>query len=183
MFIIDDRLVSVNPDYYDIKVEFGNGIVIPDNIIRFEHIGLALKVTISYTGPFCEHVSCWTELIVIGEKKPKLVGNRARTVYCLDPILLIDPSSDEYPYKPSVETPCGGTADGPHFGGDWIEIRDCELGANDTAKVIYREWWAQSMDGSRVSVIDTINVLRLPPIDEMSLICPQADTVYCDSGK
>ncbi|MCB0190271.1 MAG: hypothetical protein KDE31_38625, partial [Caldilineaceae bacterium] len=56
------------------------------------------------------------------------------------------------------------------------------MAANDTAKVILREYEAYDKNGVRGAGYDTIYVLRLPQITVDNAFCNDRDTVYCGEG-
>lgn len=171
----------VHPEYYDLLLTIGNGLVISDNTLRAQHVGKQINAMVSYIGPGpCpQGIACMTTITVKSELEVTIFPNPARTVYCSDPFLDLDPSDANYPFRPNAVQTCGGLIDGPYFGGDWVTIHDCVLGSQDTAKTILRQWWAISKDGIRTVAMDTIYVLRLPPITAENFFCPEKDTLIC----
>ena len=169
LLITPDMLMPFNllyelfPDEFEVILEYGNGILIPDNILRRQHAGLKIKATLIRKNGICSPATCWTEITVIGDKIPILAGNYNKTVYCLDTFLLMDPTSDRYP-KPTAHQSCSSASLDVGFAGDWIKVFDCSLGNQDTVKIIYREWQTFSSDGIRASSFDTIVVIRPPAI-------------------
>jgi hypothetical protein len=177
-------LARIRPDFYKVQLSFGNGLIISDNTLKIQHVGQDIKALIWYNGPNCpQGLMCMTNITLKSEREVFITSDSARTVYCNDPFLKIDPASDEYPYKPTVVQSCGGPVKGPFFGGDWVTIHDCVLGMQDTAKTIIRHWWAESKDGIRTIADDTIYVLRLPPISASTLACTSSDTIYCGAPR
>lgn len=169
-----------HPEYYDLQLTIGNGLVISDNTLRAQHVGKQITAMVSYIGPGpCpQGIACVSTITVKSEFEVTIFPNPAMTVYCSDPFLELDPSSSEYPHRPHAVQTCGGLIDGPYFGGDWVTIHDCVFG-QDTAKTILRQWWAISKDGIRTIAMDTIYVLRLPPISASNFFCPENDTLVC----
>ncbi|MBK8505309.1 MAG: DUF11 domain-containing protein [Saprospiraceae bacterium] len=188
LLIMPDMLMPFNllyqlfPDEFDVKLEYGNGIVISDNILRRQHIGLKIKATLIRKNGICAPATCWTEITIIGDKIPIIEGNQSKTVYCLDPFLLKDPSAASYP-KPNAYQSCSNTSLKVEFAGDWIQVFDCTLGDQDTVKIIYREWQTFSSDGTRASAFDTIIVIRPPAISTLNIFCASKDTLYCGVGR
>ena len=157
MFLVDNIVAKAVPEFYRVTTVIGNGLVVPDNILRIQHIGQVITVTVEWIGPAaCPGGSCMTMVEVKKEKQPFIDQTGSWTVYCNDPFLKMDPEAEDYPFKPSASQSCGGIVNGPNFAGDWIEVRDCVIGEEDTAKVIFREWFAESTDGVRISAMDTI---------------------------
>lgn len=176
------RNPPMDPGDFTVRLTVGNGLIIPDNTLRIQHVGQKITAMVSYVGPGpCpQGLACMTTLSLKSFQGVELIGSPPLTVYCFDPFLKLDPASAAYDdYRPEVTPGCGGTADGPYFGGDWVTIHDCVLGEQDTAKTIYRQWWAISKDGIRSMITDTIYVLRLPPITADNFYCVEKDTIYC----
>ena len=176
-------LVMADPlepgDTYDIRVTYRGGIEITDDTLRLKHVGSDIMVWITcLTGTCGAGSSCMTIVDLKADVLPGFGETLDTTVHCLDSFLLLDPKVDSYPFRPAVLPSCdqGGAVE---FVADWVRVVDCDFG-NDTAKVIYREWAAFSKQGTRVVVMDTINVLKLPSI-EMTIACTEQDTSYCES--
>ncbi|MDH3648675.1 MAG: hypothetical protein OEQ53_03275, partial [Saprospiraceae bacterium] len=117
--------------------------------------------------------SCWSTVSFKLGHAP-IVNGRVFDVYCFDS-LIIGPDNT----VPVVEVPCDLTLPEPVFVTDWVELRDCESGISDTAKIIYREWEAIDKEGRRGVGFDTIIVHFLPEITSDNLYCALKDTVYC----
>ncbi len=184
IFLVDNAIALVAPHYYELVATVGNGMPIPGNVLKHQHVGQDIMVTITWVGPSgCTPGTCMTMLQLKGQKQPFISGGLDTTVYCHDPFLRLDPEAADYPYAPEASQSCGGLIDGPHFGGDWIDAFDCSVGDNDTAKIIYRQWYAISSLGERVMLKDTIRVLRLPPLTILNLHCRETDTLYCGSDR
>ncbi len=182
MFLVNNAMALASPEYYKVVTIIGNGLIVPDNILRRHHVGQPISVTVTWIGPStCPGGSCMTMVTLKGEKQPFISGTGKRTVYCNDPFLALDPSDSGYSYKPDVVQSCGGLAIGPTFVADWIDVKDCVLGLQDTAKIIYREWYAESSDGVRTVAFDTICVLRLPPLSANNVMCVEKDTLFCSN--
>ena len=171
------------PEFYEIEVTV-DGIVIRDNILRRQHVGRNIAVTVTWIGPAsCPGGTCWTAIELQGEKEPIIEGTTSKTVYCFDPLISEDPNAADYTGNvPTAFQTCSDRVLTPRFVADWTIPYDCELGVQDTAKVIYREWEAFSLDEKRVSAFDTIVVLRTPPIQDFNTICVDRDTLYCGVG-
>ncbi|NND34948.1 MAG: T9SS type A sorting domain-containing protein, partial [Saprospiraceae bacterium] len=184
LLLKENDLALIRPDFYKVQLSFGNGLIISDNTLRIQHVGQNIKALVWYNGPNCpQGMMCVTNITLKSERDVFITSDSARTVYCNDPFLKIDPASDAYPYKPMAMQSCGGQVKGPFFGGDWVTIHDCVLGMQDTAKTIIRQWWAESKDGIRAVAMDTIYVLRLPPLSPASFACVESDTIYCGGPK
>ncbi len=116
---------------------------------------------------------CMSMLCLKQNDKPFIAGSDT-TVYCYDS-LVTDPTLSA---SRLARISCQGDMQA-EFVGDWVEVRDCDLGVEDTAKIIYRQYAATSKSGIRSVGNDTIYVLRLPPITEENLYCAEKDTIYC----
>ncbi len=110
--------------------------------------------------------------------EPSIIG-RSTTVYCNDSII-------DYPsvyingVPPTSFISCQGLGPVPEHAGDWIDNFPCGTNpANDTLKIIRREWEVFDKEGKRAFAFDTIHVLRLPRISTVNTYCGQQDTVYC----
>ena len=144
------------------------------------YIGRQLKVNVSITGGVGG--SCWSYLTFKQGNGPSIIG-RSKTVYCFDPLVQ---GGHIHDVPPQALVPCRGEEDA-EFVADWVTPFDCDpaaLGtaANDTAKIILREYEAFDKDGTRGVGYDTIIVLRLPAITVDNTYCPERDTVYCGTG-
>ena len=182
MLLADSRVAQARPDFYKVTLEYFDGPLISDNILRANSVGRRIKATITFVGPAgCPQGTCWTEISVNGEKRPYIEGTISKTVYCSDPFLLLTPGDKGYP-TPTAFQSCSNTALTVEFAGEWIDVKDCVPGTQDTAKIIYREWAATSVDGIRVSAFDTVIVLRTPPMTMLNTYCTMVDTVYCGSA-
>ncbi|MBX2815436.1 MAG: hypothetical protein KTR24_05555, partial [Saprospiraceae bacterium] len=169
---------TIDPADVVIEVSYGSGIVINDGVLRMQHIGRDIKVKITCIASDCDGGVCWTKIDLSADIPPVFGPALDTAVYCYDSLLLADPADGSYPFSRRLLASCANSS-GPHFVADWIEVRDCGVDA-DTAKIIYREWYAESKLGTRVVAFDTIAVLRLPAI-EVALHCPSSDTSYCDA--
>ncbi len=143
------------------------------------YLGRQLKVNVTIFGG---GGSCWSYLTFKQGNAPVIFG-RSKTVYCFDPLVQ---GGDIHGIPPLAMVPCRGQEDAS-FVADWIDAKDCladSLGtaANDTAKIILREYEAFDKEGRRGSGFDTIIVLRLPQITVDNAFCPERDTVYCGEG-
>ncbi len=143
------------------------------------YIGRQLKVNVSITGG---GGSCWSYLTFKQGNGPVILG-RSKTVYCFDPLVH---GGHIHDVPPQATVPCRGSEDAT-FVADWITAKHCDadsLGtaANDTAKIILREYEAFDKEGRRGAGYDTIYVLRLPQITVDNAFCPEKDTVYCGTG-
>ncbi|MCB0686797.1 MAG: hypothetical protein KDC53_09735, partial [Saprospiraceae bacterium] len=181
MLLKNPDLAISNPEYFKVTLTIGNGLLISDNTLRAQHVGKEVSAMVTYLGPGpCpQGIACVTKITVKSEFEVTITPNPAKTVYCSDPFLKLDPSASDYEYRPSATQTCGVPVNGPFFGGDWVTIHDCVLGEQDTAKTILRQWWAMSKDGIRTVAMDTIYVLRLPPITADNFFCPEKDTLIC----
>ncbi|MBK8505184.1 MAG: hypothetical protein IPL46_25070 [Saprospiraceae bacterium] len=181
LLLKNNALAISHPEYYQVRLTVGNGLIIANNTLKIQHVGKDITAMVSYVGPppCPQGLACMTTISLKNEQEVNFIPLSPLTVYCFDPFLLKDPTANDYPRKPALLPGCGGLADGPYFGGDWVTIFDCVLGMQDTAKTIYRQWWAQSKDGQRNITFDTIYVLRLPPLSANNLYCTDKDTVYC----
>ena len=182
MLLRDPRLAVARPDFYRITLEVVNGLLIPDNILTSRYVGSSIKATITWVGPSgCTGGTCWTEIEVKGVKEPFITGTLTKTLYCVDPFLNLSPEDIEYP-KPVAYESCSGQSLAVQYVGDWIDIYDCDLGLQDTAKIIYREWATTSSEGIRKTAFDTLIVLRIPPMTAINTWCQSIDTVYCGAS-
>ena len=182
MLLVDPSVAIPRPDFYKVTLEYFDGPVIPDNILTSSAIGKRIKATIEFVGPAgCPQGTCWTEITVNGTKQVYFGETLSKTVYCTDPLLQLDVEDPLYP-KPGAFETCSDRPLDVFHAGDWIDTYDCVSGEQDTAKVIYREWYATSGDGVRASAFDTIVVMRLPEISEDNLYCQTRDTTYCGAG-
>ncbi|NND08847.1 MAG: tandem-95 repeat protein [Saprospiraceae bacterium] len=182
LLITDTYLYDHLPDVYSVVLEYGNGIRIPGNTLTRQHIGKKIRAIVTQQNRPCPGGSCYTEIMVIGEKRPVIKGTGSKTLYCLDPFLSLVPTDADYP-RPTASQNCGSSALEVQFAGEWVETYDCSLGDQDTVKVIYREWAAISTDGIRTSAFDTIVVIRPPAIAVENTFCRDADTLYCGIGR
>ncbi len=136
----------------------------------------ALKVTISNDGG-----TCWSSLTFKQGNLPVLVG-RSKTVYCNDPLVS---GGHILHTAPVAAIPCGEDLSAT-FVSDWVELYECGpfgTPANDTAKIIFREYEAFDKEGNRGFTYDTIVVLRLPQIvGGDNAWCRETDTLYCGHG-
>ncbi|MCB0664552.1 MAG: DUF11 domain-containing protein [Saprospiraceae bacterium] len=181
LLLVQNQIALAVPELYKVTLEYGNGLVIPDNVLRSQHRGRIINATISWIGPSgCVGGTCWSEIEVKGIKEPFIDGTFKKTVYCVDPFLNISPESPMYP-RPVAYESCSEHELAVEYVGDWTSVYDCAPGDQDTAKVIYREWAVTSSDGIRRSAFDTIIVLRTPPMTEVNTWCRNIDTVYCGS--
>lgn len=181
LLLRNNALALSNPEYYEVTLILGTALLISDNILRIQHVGKKITATVTYIGPGpCpQGLACMTNITLKSNQSVVINESPAIAVYCHDPFLQLDPASSDYEdYRPTVMQSCGGQVNGPFFGGDWVTIHDCVLG-EDTAKTIYRQWWAESKDGIRGIAFDTIYVLRLPPLSASNFFCSDKDTVYC----
>ncbi len=182
MLITDPTIAITNPEFYKVTLEYGNGVPIPDNKLTAKFMGKTIKATITYCGPEeCAGGTCWVAITIKGDKQPSFDTAYNKTVYCFDSLLQLDPEDPDY-IKPTAHESCSERELEVHFAGDWIETYDCDPGVQDTFKIIYREWYAESGDGIRVSSIDTIIVLRPPAISADNVFCSERDTLYCGTG-
>ncbi len=132
------------------------------------YLNSTLKTLVSTPGG-----SCWSTVsFKLGH--PPVVNGRVFDVYCFDSLIIAPDNS-----VPLVEVPCDLIPPDPVFVSDWVELRDCLPGVNDTAKIIYREWEAIDKEGRRGVGFDTIIVHRLPEITSANLYCAIKDTLYC----
>ncbi len=131
--------------------------------------------------------SCWSALTFKQSNVPQLMG-RSKDVYCFDPLVQEGTHIDGT--VPTAAIPCGEVVEAT-FAADWVVAHNCNATpldpANDTSKVIYREYEAFDKNGNRGSVFDTITVFNLPPIDVSgttgtNAYCAIRDTTYCGEG-
>ncbi len=180
----NNPLVVSNPEYYQVELYIGNGLLIPDNILRMQHVGGDITALVSFVGPasVCPKGALGrTTISLKSNDGVSFTSTGPMTVYCFDPFLDLDPNSDVYPNKPIATQACGASFDAK-FAGDWIEIHDCVLGDQDTSRTIFRQWWAESKQGIRFITTDTIFVLRLPPMTDRNVFCMEKDSFYCNDS-
>ena len=144
------------------------------------YIGRQLKVNVSISGG--TGGACWSYLTFKQGNGPVILG-RSKTVYCFDPLVH---GGHIHDVPPQALVPCRGAEDA-EFVADWITAFNCDAAAlgtaaNDTAKIIYREYEAFDKAGVRGAGYDTIYVLRLPQITTFNAYCNPRDTVYCGTG-
>ena len=122
--------------------------------------------------------ACWSYLTMKQGNGPVLTG-RSKDVFCFDP-LAQGGHIDGKP--PTAVIPCEGDVPAT-FVADWVTPYDCGAPfdpANDTAKVIYREYEAFDKKGNRGFTFDTIVVRRLPQIvPGDNAWCRERDSLYC----
>ena len=142
----------------------------PLNFAACAYLGDSLKARVqNSTG------SCWS---VVSFKKtfgPAIRG-RVYNVYCFDP--LVERPQDS---GPDLLFSCDRTLGGVKYVADWITDIPCESPAQDTAKIIYREWEKVDKDGIRGVGFDTIYVFNLPEITINNFYCEDRDTIYCSA--
>ena len=163
---------------YSIKLFYGNRIPIPNLILERKHIGQDIYAEIKFLKENCEQI-CETKINLVEFEQLSIEGTFSKTVYCGDDLLELDPTSDDYPFKPSGYVSCQGEFEGPFFVGDQVEVFECDPGTQDTAKIIYREWAISGADGGYLNDFDTIIVFHLPPITPDNFMCDMDDTIYC----
>lgn len=122
------------------------------------------------------NLQCRSE-ITFKQSHIPLIAGRSTTVFCGDPLLAPGKHIDGSP--PTALVPCLGERPAT-FVSDWTEVFECSPD-HDTAMVIYRMYEAYGKDGSRGTTQDTINVIRLPVLDDINTICDAKDTVNCSS--
>ncbi len=178
-------------DPVDVLIETGSGLrvffgsqMIRSDFIAFNacaYRGQKLKATIIGQGG-----TAWSYLTIKDAGVPTIGPGRSKDVYCFDPLVAGGHIGDTLP---SAFVPCGGPLT-VELAADWPEVRNCGPAfdrANDTLKVIYREYEVFDKEGNRASVFDTITVFRLPAIDVTSTstqnaYCAEQDTTYCGVG-
>ncbi len=150
------------------------------------YIGRQLTVNVSITGG--GNGACWSYLTFKQYNAPEIVG-ASYNVYCLDPAVTLTPDDEDYPLPiPLAMIPCQNQDEEAEFVADWLAYvnNSCEaIGteAEDTVKVILREFEAFSKDGHRGVGYDTIVVFRLPEITRANTYCAPRDTIYCEDDK
>ncbi len=150
------------------------------------YIGRQLTVNVSITGG--GNGACWSYLTFKQYNAPEIVG-ASYNVYCLDPAVTLTPDDEDYPLPiPLAMIPCQNQDEEAEFVADWLAYvnNSCEaIGteAEDTVKVILREFEAFSKDGHRGVGYDTIVVFRLPQITTTNTFCAVRDTIYCEDEK
>lgn len=119
--------------------------------------------------------SCWS---IVSFKKAfgPVIRGRVYNVYCFDP-LVGEPQDD----GPDLAFSCDRTLGGVKYVADWITDVPCTSPAQDTAKIIYREWEKVDKDGFRGVGFDTIYVFNLPEITANNFYCKDRDTIYCSA--
>ncbi len=127
--------------------------------------------------------SCWSYLTFKQSNGPVLQG-RSKEIYCFDPLIKGGHIDDE---PPMAVIPCVDAVSAT-FVADWVTPYEC-LGpfdpANDTSKIIYREYEAFDKKGNRGFVFDTLIVFNLPAISVLTTenaYCAEKDTTYCGEG-
>ncbi|GAA5221021.1 hypothetical protein GCM10025777_16510 [Membranihabitans marinus] len=176
MLLTNNLLASLRPDLYKVELFYGSGFLIPNNILRPEHVGFEITAKITFLLQACGGGSCETKIKLTKPNSCLISNTLDTTVYCIDPFLQLDPWSAAYP-KPDASRPCSSGKATLELGPDWIDSDfDCD---NDTAEIIYREWFARTPDGEFCSAYDTIVVMRLPKLLETSFVSHAKETVYC----
>ncbi len=79
---------------------------------------------------------------------------------------------------PSPYLGCSGPLESK-WTSDWVSTFVCQPGAQDTAKIILREWETFTKNGVRHVMVDTIVVYRFPILDGDHFYCAEKDTLYC----
>ncbi|WP_236981100.1 DUF11 domain-containing protein, partial [Membranihabitans maritimus] len=105
MLLVENGLARKNPEFYEVVLTYGNGIVIPNNILYKNHVGKDITARVTFLLDACGGGACET---TINLEKPDgcLIGNTLDTiVYCIDPFLELDPEDASYP-KPEAMQPC-----------------------------------------------------------------------------
>src|SRR5690625_44284 len=176
MLLIDDRLAIIAPEYYKVELFYGPGILIPDNILREEHVGREITARVTLLLDVCGNGTC-ESTIILDRMDACVIENTLDTVvYCVDPLLQLDPWDPRYP-KPDVASACTDFQPELKLSPDWVKNYDCD---SDTAQVIYRQWYAESADGKMCSGTDTIVVMRLPKLTAESFLGEFKNHLYCE---
>ena len=111
---------------------------------------------------------------------PPIITGRSTTVYPNDPIVT-DPTVLINNEPPALVAACEDSGIASYVA-DWPEVKMCDPGVQDTAKIIYREWTYTNKKGQRGSAFDTIIVLQFPMLDREHLYCTNQDTIYCNDA-
>ncbi|WP_236981102.1 DUF11 domain-containing protein, partial [Membranihabitans maritimus] len=105
MLLIENRLALKNPEFYRVELTYANGIIIPDNILRKNHVGKDITARVTFLLDACGGGTC-EATILLDKPDGCIIQNTLDTiVYCIDPFLELDPEDASYP-KPEAMQPC-----------------------------------------------------------------------------
>lgn len=171
-----DSSICVDLGFYtfDVRTSYGASVgpILLPTFFEDPSCFTVMIRSICRPGEVCQSSLCLKQL------NTPIIRGGDTTVYCNDP-LVTDPSLSPVP---TAMIPCQGAMQA-EFTADWIEVKECDFGIQDTAKIIYRQYAATSKDGTRGVGYDTVYVLRLPPLSADNLFCAEKDTIYCNGDK
>jgi hypothetical protein len=188
-FMVGEIATASSCDPLDVMIRLPGGPII------FQASGLTLQDLVTFDGcayqdrelvamlSYASGLSCQGRITLHQNSGPVFQRGRKITVFCTDPLV---GTGDILNIKPKAEIPCSGAAD-VRFVTDWIQAYTCD---SDTAKVILREYEAFDKLGRRAVVLDTIVVVKLPQLVNVTLGsnlrnigCAESDTLYCGENE
>ena len=197
-FVTNADQIRAQGDSLDIEIvgSYGQRILYMENIgadyeltlYACPYIGRQLTINVSLSSGSSTSGTCWSYLTFKQYNAPVIMGT-SYTLYCLDPAVTLTPDDIGYPLPvPFAQIPCQALDEEADYVADWLMYvnNSCDsLGtaAEDTVKIVLREFEAYSKDGHRGVGYDTLYVLRLPQITLMNTYCAERDTIYCADEK